>query len=135
MRMDRDQRVSANFRKLLAPTITHLRQSHARWRRGSKHARLTARAKAPPVGTTFSFTLNEGARVTLTFASSRGGRRVRAGAVKLRGHRGQNRVAFFGRLAGHKRLKPGRYTLVVGAVNVLGRHGKSRPLHFVVLAG
>ena len=44
------------------PRITHLRQAHTRWREGSKLARLARRSRKPPVGTTFSFTLNPAAR-------------------------------------------------------------------------
>jgi hypothetical protein len=49
------------------PTITAAKQSASVWREGSKLAQISRRRKAPPVGRTFSFVLNEPASVTLSF--------------------------------------------------------------------
>ncbi len=48
------------------PSLSSVSQAGKVWREGSKLASLAA-AKRPPVGTTFTFALNEAAKVTLTF--------------------------------------------------------------------
>jgi hypothetical protein len=122
------------------PVVSGARQSHKRWRLGSRLAR-TAR-KRPPVGTRFSFRLNEAARVRFAFTQRVAGRRVggrcvaqnernrkqrkctrivTTGAFSFNGHAGTNAVIFQGRLSRHKKLKPGRYTLVITATNSAGR--------------
>lgn len=83
------------------PRLTNVSQSHRRWHEG-KHG-----------GTTFSFTLNNAARVTLTF-TQRNHRRT-LGTLTLTGRRGRNRVAFNGRINRHTNLKPGTYTATIKA--------------------
>lgn len=85
----------------LPARLTKVTQSHRRWRE-DKHG-----------GTTFSFTLNEKARVTLTF-SQRNHRRA-AGTLTVNAHRGNNKVTFNGRINRHTRLKPGTYTVTIKA--------------------
>ena len=102
-----------------APTIGRLEQSHRRWREGSRLATLSR--KRTPVGTTFSVTLDVPARLTLTFARLRSGRRsghkcvtpthrnrhhhsctraIRAGTLTLPdGHSGLDKIGFQGRLS------------------------------------
>jgi hypothetical protein len=116
------------------PVISRLRQSHRRWRRGHGPARVSAFAarrkrRAPPLGTTFSFRLNEGARVTFKFTRRRGRHRVRAGKLTFTGHTGRNRVRFQGRLARHRTLHPGRYKLTATA-SVEGLRSQPRRLRF-----
>ena len=41
---------------------------------------------------------------------------------------------FEGRLTRHKRLKPGRYAILINA-SVAGKHSVTRVLHFTVAAG
>ncbi|HZU40595.1 MAG TPA: hypothetical protein VE992_06070 [Solirubrobacteraceae bacterium] len=112
------------------PALTHVHQTHKRWR---EHG--TAGRHKPPVGTAFSFTLNEKATVTLTITEKvqgrRSGKRCVAPTRKNRHHRacrrtltfklrsltaqaGANRLAFRGKVGG-KYLKPGTYTLVITA--------------------
>jgi 6-phosphogluconolactonase (cycloisomerase 2 family) len=79
--------------------LTKVSQSHRRWRE-SKHG-----------GTTFSFTLNTAARVTLRFTQENHQRTL--GVLTITGHRGHNKVAFNGRLNRHRTLKPGTYTVTI----------------------
>ena len=137
-----------------APAITDVGQSATRWRAGSKLAQLSKRAKRPPLGTTFSFSLNEQANVTLTFTREVSGRRtghrcvartrrnaargtckrsVPAGSLFFTGHEGANNVAFEGQLSQHKRLAPGRYTLTIAASNSAGRASSPHELSFTIV--
>lgn len=63
-----------------APTITALRQSTSTWREGSRLAQLSWKKK-PPVGTTFSFSLNEQAEVEFNFIRRVTGRKVKGRCV------------------------------------------------------
>jgi hypothetical protein len=97
--------------------------------------------KRVPVGTTFTFTLNDAASVTFRFirplpgrrrgrmcmASRRKARRgkpckrsLNRGALRFTGHSGTNTVVFQGRISTVRRLEPGRYTLVASARNAAG---------------
>jgi plastocyanin len=117
------------------PSLTSLRQSHRVWRQGSAAVRIARALRRPPLGTTFSFGLDEPATVTFAFTQPRQGRRaghrcVRAtshnrrarrctltvtrGKLSFAGHQGTNKVAFQGRLA-RGRLSPGTYTLIASA--------------------
>jgi hypothetical protein len=124
-----------------APTIGRLQQSHRRWREGSGLAILSR--KRTPVGTTFSVTLDVPARLTLTFARLRPGRRsghrcvtpthrnrhhhsctlvLAAGALALPdGHTGLDKIGFQGRLSRRKRLASGRYRLAIIATDAAGK--------------
>lgn len=99
-----------------AARVTKVTQSHRRWREG-KHG-----------GTTFSFTLNKAARVTLTFTITQKNRRRTLGKLTLTGHAGRNKIAFNGRINRHTKLKPGTYTVTI-------RTGSSTPhrLTFTIL--
>jgi hypothetical protein len=138
----------------IAPVISGLTQSHARWREGSAPARISRAAKKPPRGTTFSFTLNEAATVHLVFTQPASGRRlggrcvaqtkhnrskracrraVTVGTITLmHGSAGADHVRFEGRLSAAKKLKPGRYTLVLSA-SVGGLSSASRSLAFTIV--
>ena len=59
---------------LLAPRITAAHESASTWRLGGKLARISRRK--PPIGTTFSFALNEPAAVRFAFTRRSTGRRV-----------------------------------------------------------
>ena len=124
-----------------APTIGRLKQSHRRWREGSRLATLSRRRT--PVGTTFSVTLDVPARLTLTFARLRSGRSsghkcvtpthrnrqhhsctraIRAGTLALPdGHSGLDRIGFQGRLSKPRRLASGRYRLTIVAADAGGK--------------
>jgi N-acetylneuraminic acid mutarotase len=137
---------------VLAPTITHAHQSAATWREGNKLAQISHKRKVP-VGTTFSFTLNEQASVTFNFTrhalGRKAGRRcvaqtrknrklkrcqraVSAGTLKLTGHKGANKVVFQGRLSRSKKLAPGLYTLVIEATDSAGHSAPAR-LKFTIV--
>ena len=71
---------SAKHSALPTPTITGLRESAKRWRPGHHPATISSRRRLP-MGTVFSFSLNEAATITATFTrqvpgSRRGGRCV-----------------------------------------------------------
>jgi hypothetical protein len=121
------------------PTIGGLSQSHKVWRLGSKRARLSKGHKLP-IGTTFRFKLDTAATVRFRFrrcvSRVHGGRRckrsVTAGTLSLKKvQAGQHKLSFQGRLKGRRRLKPGRYTLVITASTPGGR--SSRSIKFTAL--
>jgi hypothetical protein len=100
-----------------------VRQSHARWRlRGSGSGAL-------PVGTTFRFTLDHSAQVTVRFTGA-----TRAGTVRLRAAAGTHRLPFDGRIAGRRALVRGRYTVVFTAANRAGVSHAER-LRFTIATG
>jgi hypothetical protein len=137
----------------VTPVITSASESHRSWREGSKLARISKARKAP-LGTTFSFTLNEQARVSFAFTQRVAGRRFRAtcvvpmrrnrhkpsckrivtrGTLVFIGHAGVDHVAFQGRLAGGRKLPLGVYTLVITAVDAGGRRAVPGRLAFTIV--
>lgn len=127
------------------PSITALHQSHSSWREGSALAHASAK-KTLPVGTTFSFGLNESATVTFEFSESASGRKVGencltqtrkhkkdrrctrtvlAGTLTFVAHSRDNKVHFEGLISKRKKLKPGSYTLLVTAT-ASGEHSAPR---------
>ncbi len=126
------------------PVLTRLRESAATWREARSNPRR-------PV-TTFSFTLSEPARVTLSFTREVMGRRVRGacvtprpaigraarcqrtvtlGALVLQGRTGHNSVGFSGHLPSLGWLPSGRIT-VTAVATAARRHSAARHLSFVV---
>ncbi len=120
------------------PVLSNLTQTRRRWRAGSKLARLSAKSKRrrAPLGTTFSFRLNEAAKVTFTFTQRLSGRRVGGNCVvpsvknrrkpsckrtivpgvqSFPAHAGSNKISFQGALPGGKKLRPGAYTALIVA--------------------
>ena len=135
------------------PSISSLKQSASTWREGSKLARISAK-REPPVGTTFSFNLNQPATVTLTFTQSAVGRKTGGkcvaqmshnkhkqrcrlvgvvGRLQFSAHQGINHVLFQGRVSRTHRLKPGSYTLVVIAT-ANGKTSRPSTLNFRIAA-
>jgi hypothetical protein len=111
--------------------VQNVRQSATRWRAGNRLASVS-RAKTP-VGTTFSFSLNEQATVTFSF-----NRRIRShegtvGRLIFTGHGGTNTVAFQGRISKKRKLKPGRYTLVITAASSAGTRSAPKSLSFTIV--
>jgi streptogramin lyase len=117
------------------PALSGVRESSSRWREGSALAAVSARR--PPVGTTFSFTLNEQARLRLVFtrlvigrrsahgcigttrppaARLRCTRRLAAGELAPEGAPGPERVSFQGRISRSRRLSPGSYEVRLSAL-------------------
>ena len=108
------------------PTLTNTHQSAKAWREGNAPAHATAaKHKRPPLGTTFSFTLNQSATVSFRFYRQTTGRKanhrcavrtqanrhrppcpraITAGSLSFAGHPGANRLRFTGRLSRHRKL-------------------------------
>jgi hypothetical protein len=122
-----------------APSLTAASQSHSVWRAGNKLASI---AKRVPLGTVFSFALDQSAGVTLTFTQSVPGRRaagrcvaprpanrhkrsckrtVTRGTLSLAGHAGANKISFQGRISASRKLKPGAYKVQIAAKTAAGR--------------
>jgi hypothetical protein len=132
------------------PRLTHLGQSHRRWRRGKALPHI-ASAKRPPIGTTFRFTVNERVRVRFAFNKRVKGRKlgrrcvahrtkgrrctrtVKSGVLNFSARAGLNKVRFQGRISARKRLKPGRYTLTVTATDSSGQTSAPRSLIFTIV--
>jgi alpha-tubulin suppressor-like RCC1 family protein len=137
-----------------APTISGARQSASRWREGGKLAQISRHKPRLPIGSTFSFSLNEEASVSFTFTQQLAGRRVghscvaqtnknrrgrackrtvTAGTLSFPGHAGINRVVFQGRISSSKKLKPGSHTLSVNATNSAGAGSTPVSLRFTIV--
>jgi FG-GAP repeat len=146
----------------LRPILSNVSQSHVRWRAGSAGARLSAsaarskpkaKARRPPLGTTFSFTLNVAASVKLTFTHAVAGRKVKRRCVAqsksnrrrpactrtvtlatkpaLAGHAGPDKISFQGVLDG-KKLAPGTYTVALVATGA-GLSSATKSLTFTIV--
>ena len=145
-----DAALAANL-PLLPPTITHLGETHKRFRAGSKLATLTR--KKAPVGTTFSFTVSTASTVKLSFMRSLNGRRVNGkcgaktsankhkhsckrtvlvGSLSYSAPAGAHKVHFEGRVSRYAKLKPGRYRMVILASDAAG-HSQARSLGFTIV--
>ncbi len=145
--------VSAPSAASAPPIVTNATQSHRTWRQGTRLAAF-ARTRKPPVGTAFSFALNEQARVSFAFTQQLAGRKVNGrclaqtkknrrkgackrtvtqGALAFTGHSGSNRVSFQGRISRTKKLKPGRYTLILTATNAAEQRSSPRALSFTIV--
>jgi hypothetical protein len=132
----------------LRARITDLRQAASRWIEAAPRG---AGAKTP-VGTRFTFMLDQPAHVTLSFARSLLGRvkgqgcvspalagpraqqctrSVRAGTLVVAGEPGSNTVAFGGHTS-TERLPAGTYTVVVQATGVSGRPSAVAALLFTI---
>ncbi|HEY1711538.1 MAG TPA: Ig-like domain-containing protein [Solirubrobacteraceae bacterium] len=131
------------------PRLSHVRQSHHRWREAGK-----AERHAPPVGTTFSFTLNTKAKVTFTFtqrlpgrtvgdrcvAPSRGNAKHRAcsrtrarGSFSFTKEAGVIRRDFSGSVPHHGRLPTGSYTVTLTAKHI-ALHSAPTTLRFTIVS-
>jgi hypothetical protein len=60
-------------------------------------------------------------------------RTVIMGTLSLTGHSATNKVSFQGRISRSKKLKPGRYTLLITATNSAGAHSASTSLGFTIV--
>ncbi len=133
------------------PVVSKFSQSASRWRLKGKAAK-----HKPPVGTRFSFTLNEPAAVTLTFTTTGHGRKVSKkkcvkqtaknrkkpscvltvtlGTVKPKGKSGKNSLKFTGRLSNHHTLKPGKYKVTIVAKRAGAAASKPHTLTFTIVS-
>jgi 5-hydroxyisourate hydrolase-like protein (transthyretin family) len=133
--------------------VERVSQSNSRWRGGNRLATYS-RTMRPPVGTTFTFVLNQRATVSFAFTQQVGGRRVNGrcvaqtngnrrrpsckrtvtrGTLTFNGRSGLNKVVFQGRISGSKRLPLGAYTLQVTARNSAGQRASGRSLNFTIV--
>lgn len=138
------------------PKLTKATQSHARWREGSKLAVLSRKSKKKkaPLGTTFSFTLDQQSTVRFAFTQQLAGRKVAGrcvakskknahkrsckrtltrGTLSLAAHAGANKLAFQGLIARSKKLPLGRYTLLITASNKAAQRSRAQALHFTIV--
>jgi hypothetical protein len=137
-----------------APVISKLSVTNKRFALGPKATALSARAKKPPRGTTFKFTLSEAASTRIVITEKRKGhRKSRRQACKparrgqkrncsltltvltlVRAHTaaGANAVAFSGRY-GHKHLATGTYRATLTATSAAGKRSRSRSVSFAVV--
>ena len=143
------------YELITAPIVSDLAESANTWRTGGTLAHITSRAR-PRLGTTFSFSLNEQATVTLDFTHRLNGREVHGrcvakrkrnakhkhcqrtvtdGTIRFTGHSGINHVAFQGRISRTTKLGPGRHTLIVTATGAAGENVAGGSLHFTIVAG
>jgi CSLREA domain-containing protein len=137
-----------------APVLTGVGESNRRWRVGARLASFARKAKRPPVGTRFSFTLNEAATVSFSFTQRVAGRKVRGkcvaqttknrhkpackrtvvrGTLSFPAHVGTNRANFQGRISSTRKLKPGTYTVLITAKNSAGQRSSSARLSFTIV--
>jgi hypothetical protein len=136
-----------------AATVSGLHQSARAWREGRKFTAFAGKHK-PPVGTTFTFTLNVPATVQLSFTRAGAGRAVGgrclaetkgnrkhhkcaliAGTLSQPAHAGVNTLTFQGRLSRGKRLAPGTYTLVLTAIGSSGHVSAPQTIKFTIVRG
>jgi len=136
------------------PTVTDFSESSSRWRRGHSLPHISS-AGGAPVGTTFSFSLNEPASVNLAFTQRVPGRllagrcvapshsnagrprckrTLTVGSFAVPGHAGLDSVGFQGRLSRSKTLKPGSYLVSLTARDARGQKIVSRSLAFTIIS-
>lgn len=108
------------------PVVSRPREMNSVWRLPGKGKHL-----GNPVGTAFSFILNESASVTLTFTQTVGRHQVKRGTVSGAGKAGDNSITFTGKTSAGK-LKPGKYTVAITAKDVSGRRSKLQSLKFTI---
>ncbi len=139
----------------LTPILTGLSETAKTWREGTALAAISKKKKTLPLGTTFSFTLNESATVTFTFTERVSGRKVgtkcvaqtnknehkhrctrtvTAGTLAFSADAGTNKVRFEGLISKHRKLKPGSYTVLVSAT-ASGKLSASSALRFTIASG
>jgi uncharacterized repeat protein (TIGR01451 family) len=137
------------------PVLSNVRQAHARWRTGSALASFSRAKRPPPVGTRFSFYLNEAATVSLDFAQLLPGRAgktkcvaqteyntglptcqrsVTVGTLSFAGTGGANAVSFQGTLSAASKLGPGSYTVTITALNSIGVQSSPKTRAFTIVA-
>jgi hypothetical protein len=142
-----------------APVLGALKGSHASWREGNAPAQISSDSKLarPPVGTTFTFTLNVPATVKLVFTTGSPGRlskikgkrvcvaqtkhnaklpkctrTLTAATMSLKAHTGADKIAFQGRTSPTRKLKPGTFTATFTATNATAS-SKPRSLKFTIV--
>ncbi len=142
----------------MAPSLSSLSETAKTWREGNALAHISSKkrtTKKLPLGTTFSFALNEPASVTFMFTEPANGRKLgkrcvaqtaknkhkprctrtlTAGTITFSAHAGTNKVHFEGLISKHTKLKPGSYTLLVTAT-ASGKRSTTETLKFTIASG
>ncbi len=137
------------------PALGAIHTSHKTWREGVQLASIASvrHKRKPPVGTTFTFTLNTPATIELTFTHRVKGREVKhecvgptghnehhrhcmrsvtvGNLILTGGHAGTDKIRFQGRLSQKHKLAPGAYTLTITASDPSGR-SSSRTTKFTI---
>jgi PKD repeat protein len=136
------------------PVIVDVSQTHSVWREGQRVAHSGRTSRQPPLGTTFSLSLNENATASLVFTQRITGNRAKGrcvarterhrkspsckriitrGTMSFAAHMGTNKMYFQGRISHQMALKPGRYVLVITATNAAGKHSSPTSLTFTIV--
>lgn len=139
---------------VVAPVLKSVRQSHSKWREGTKRATISRQNKKPPVGTTFRFTLGQRGRVKLSFSHRASGRRVKGkcvapsthnrhakkcartvsdGSLSFHASGRARKVSFDGVISRKKKLAPGTYTVTIVAINIYGKSSSPSSLRFTIV--
>jgi hypothetical protein len=135
------------------PAVTGASETAKTWRENDTLPHISA-VRTLPIGTTFSFALNEPASVTLSFTQQAAGRRVHhtcgapnaknrrkprctrtivLGSLTFTGHPGINQIRFGGRISPTNKLKPGLYTLQITATNAQRKRSSPQSLSFTIV--
>ncbi|HEX3509825.1 MAG TPA: hypothetical protein VHT27_01875 [Solirubrobacteraceae bacterium] len=134
-----------------SPVVKDARQSTARWREDNRLARISRAMTA--IGTSFSFSLNERAKVHFAFIQLVAGigahscpvsqhgtgetkrcvEKAARGALSFTGRTGTNRVVFAGRISRQDKLAPGVYELIITATNALNQRSAQVGLRFTIV--
>jgi hypothetical protein len=135
------------------PAVAGLHQAHRKWRESGRRGRRGH--PKPPIGTTFSWSLNEPAKLRFVFTTQAPGRRA-AGACVAQNRRnrhhqrclrtitvgthnasagsGAGKWSFKGLMANGRKLKPGAYTVTVVATNpTTGAQSSPARLRFTIV--
>jgi hypothetical protein len=131
--------VSATYTVLAAPTLSAVGESSGAW--------------SLPKGTTFIYTLDHPAQVTLTFTRHTTGRKMKskcvrqtrtnrhkhqcslsvaAGTFTTTGQAGPNTLTYSGAIAGGRTLKPGSDTVSITATDTAGNTSSAQTLRFTL---
>ena len=107
-----------------------------------------------PIGTTFSFSVNESARVNFVFTQMVDGRKVKGkcigqtrqnresrsckravtrGTLSFDAAPGRNNLFFQGRVSRQSSLRPGRYLVTITAVTAAGERSSPTSLAFTIV--
>jgi sugar lactone lactonase YvrE len=137
------------------PRVTHVTESHLIWRAGTRLATSEKKVRRAPVGTKFSFILDQPARVSLAFVQDLQGRKVKsrcvaptnanrgkhacgrqipAATLTFTAHTGTNQLTFQGRVSRSKRLRSGHYTVTFTATNAARLRSVPRSLSFTIVS-
>jgi uncharacterized delta-60 repeat protein len=143
-----DRTFRTSNQPLPRPVLSKVSQSNRVW------GESVSRTHTRPVGTTFSFRLNERARVVFAFTQQVRGRKVNGtcvtgttrnrrkpfckrtvtrGTLSFTGQAGINKHSFRGRISRSNELKPGTYKLVITA-RTAAQNSRSQSITFTIVS-